>query len=318
MSIAVCLLLYSTVVLVFGPRCLPLLTRAGHTPHLAITAWLAAIASVLATWLAATVLIVIDVARQWDSPALVLAACITSLHAVAAGDAGIAAQAALLALATAISAAAAALGVRLARTLIGLRGTAHEHARAVHIVGRHTGAAGDVMVLQAQEPAAYCVAGRPSAIVLTTAALAALDDQQIAAVLAHERAHLAGHHPQLVTALRALATVLPRVRLMTDGHTEVSGLLEMCADDAAVRQHGRSALLEGLMNLAGAASTPAWALGAAHVAVLNRAERLVASPPTLVARARAATALAITLTLIAAGPLITAALAASGALLCSP
>ena len=46
------------------------------------------------------------------------------------------------------------------------------------------------------EPAAYCVSGRPPAIVVTTAALGALDDRQLDAVVAHERAHLAGHHPQ--------------------------------------------------------------------------------------------------------------------------
>ncbi len=315
MSIAVCLLLYSAAVLVFGPPVLTRLTRSAHAPHLAIAAWLAAIASVLATWLAAAVLMVIDVARHWDSPAAVLAACITRLHAVAIGDAGIASQSGLLALAAAASAAAAALVVRLARAAVRLRGTAHEHARAVHIVGHRT-ADQDVMVLDAQEPAAYCVAGRPPAIVLTTAALAALNDEQIAAVLAHERAHLAGHHPQLVSALRAVATVLPRVWLMTDGAAEVSRLLEMCADDAAARQHGRSALLAGLMGLAGAA--PAVALGAADVAVLSRAERLVSAPPARAARARAAAALAISVTVIAAGPVLTAVLAASGALLCSP
>ena len=317
MSIAVCLLLYSAAVLVFGPPVLTRLTRSGHAPHLAIAAWLAAIASVLSTWLVAAVLVVVDVARHWDSPAAVLAACITRLHAVAVGDVGIAPQSGLLALAAAASAATATLVVRLARAVVRLRGTAHEHARAVHIVGCRT-ADENVMVLEAHEPAAYCVAGRPPAIVVTTAALAVLDDEQIAAVLAHEGAHLAGHHPQLVSALRALVTVLPRVRLMTVGAAEVSRLLEMCADDVAVRQHGRSALLSGLMGLAGAASAPAAALGAANVAVLSRAERLVASPPALAVRARARTALAISLTVIVAGPMITAVLAASGALLCSP
>lgn len=316
MSIAVCLLLYSTVVLVFGPRLLPLLTRTGHAPHLAITVWLAAITSVLATWLVATVLMVIDVARHWDSPIVVLTACITRLHEVAAGGAGIAAQSALLALAGTASAAAATLGVRLTRTVVGLRATAHEHARAVHMVGHRTD--DDVVILDVHEPAAYCVAGSPPAIVLTTGALAALDGEQAAAVLAHERAHLAGRHPQLISALRALATVMPQARLMTDGHTEVSRLLEMCADDAAVRQHGRSALISGLLGLAGAATAPAPALGAANVAVLSRAERLVACPPPFAARARAWTALAISITVIAAGPIMTTVLAASGALLCSP
>ncbi|MCV7084207.1 M48 family metalloprotease, partial [Mycolicibacter hiberniae] len=102
--------------------------------------------------------------------------------------------------------------VRLARALVGLRKRAHEHARAVRIVGRASGD-DDVLVVDGATPGAYCVAGRPAAIVLTTGALGALDDRQLAAVLAHERAHLAGHHLQLVCALRAAAAVLPRVRL---------------------------------------------------------------------------------------------------------
>ncbi|GAB5904090.1 peptidase M48 [Mycobacteroides chelonae] len=314
MSIAVCLLLYSVAVLIFGPRLLRRLTRTGYAPRLAITAWLAAIVSVLGTWISAAALIVIDVVRHWNSPAVVLAACAARLHAMLIGQAGAAAQVGLLALSAAGSIAAAALGVRLARTLIRLRDTAHEHAYAVHMVGRRT-AEGDVMVLEAPEAAAYCVAGRPSAIVLTTGALAILDDAQVAAILAHERAHLAGHHPQLVSVLRALADVFPRVRLMTDGSAQISRLLEMCADDSAARHHGRGVLLSGLMDLAG--TVPAAAVGAANVAVLDRAERLL-TPPEPPARAWARIALTMCVAAISAGPLVTIALATSGALLCSP
>lgn len=80
----------------------------------------------------------------------------------------------------------------------------------------------------------------------------------------------------MVTALRGLGVVFPRLTLMTAGAAEVSRLLEMCADDAAVRRYGHRALLTGLMALAGAA--PAGALGAADVAVLSRAERLALPP----------------------------------------
>lgn len=98
MSIAVCLLLYSVAVLIFGPRLLRRLTRTGYAPRLAITAWLAAIVSVLGTWISAAALIVIDVVRHWNSPAVVLAACAARLHAMLIGQAGAAAQVGLLAL----------------------------------------------------------------------------------------------------------------------------------------------------------------------------------------------------------------------------
>jgi Zn-dependent protease with chaperone function len=157
------------------------------------------------------------------------------------------------------------------------------------------------------------VSGKPAVIVVTTAALAALDDGQLRAVLAHERAHLAGHHPHVVAVVRGLATVFPNLTLMTEGAKQVSRLLEMCADDAAARRHGRRALLSGLVALSGTA--PAAALGAADVAVVARAERL-STPWTYLARARTRAALTSTVTLMAAGPLITVALAASGVLMC--
>jgi Zn-dependent protease with chaperone function len=44
----------------------------------------------------------------------------------------------------------------------------------------------------------YCVPGRLPTIVVTTGALAVLEPEQLAAVLAHERAHLAGRHHLLL------------------------------------------------------------------------------------------------------------------------
>ena len=64
---------------------------------------------------------------------------------------------------------------------------------------------------------------------------------------------------------------------MTDGARQVSRLLEMSADDAAVEKYGSGAILGGLLALAGAARSAFGALGAADVAVLARAERIVAA-----------------------------------------
>jgi Zn-dependent protease with chaperone function len=309
-SIAACLLLYSVAVIVVGPPLLQRLTRDGHTPRFGVAVWLSAIGSVLITWLAVAVLVVFDVVRHWNYPAVIALSCVARLRGVMTGQAGIGSQITLLAIAATATAAAAVFGTRLGRTVIRLRARAHEHARAVRIVGRHTYER-DVVVVDAGKPAAYCVSGRPPAIVVTSGALATLDENQLGAVLAHERAHLTGHHTHLTAALRSLAVVFPRVPLMTQGAAEVSRLLEMCADDAAARQHGRQALLSGLITLAGAAPAPA--LGAATVAVLARAERLILPPAN---RSRARAALTAVLAIIAAGPLITVALAASGALMC--
>jgi len=308
---AVGLLVYSLVVVVAGPPLLRRLTRSGHVPRLDVVAWLTAIASVLITWIAAAVAAVLDVLGHWNHGHFV-AACLAKLFGVAAGDAGMVPRAALITIAVAAAVVAAATVIRLTRTLMRIRKRAQRHAQAVRIVGRRTDEH-DVVILDAPEPAAYCVSGRPPAIVVTTAAVGALDERQLHAVVAHERAHLSGHHAHIVATLRSLAAALPRITLITEGADQVSQLLEMCADDVAARRHGRGALLSGLLALSGV--TPAGALGAADVAVVARAQRL-AAPDAQPALARSRAALTGIVTVMATGPLVAAALAASGALRC--
>ena len=312
MSIAACLLAYSVAVIALGPGLLARLTDRGDAPRLGVTVWLTAIASVVLTWVTAAVLVLVDAAGAWDRRMISFASCLAWLGGVPAGHTGVSSQTLLWALAAGVGVAATRTSARLARISLRLRARAHEHGQAVRLVGHRTSEQ-DVVVVPAAQPAAYCVSGRPPTIVVTTGALDALDDRQLRAVLAHERAHLAGHHPHIVAALRSLATVFPRVALITDGAAQVTRLLEMCADDTAARRHGRRALLSGLVMLAGAA--PAQALAAADRAVLTRAERL-AEPPGDHARARARAALTSALTIITAGSLVTAALAVTGALMC--
>jgi Zn-dependent protease with chaperone function len=309
-TVAACLLLYSLVVTVAGPPLLRRLTHSGHAPRLGVTAWLTAIASVLISWVAAAASLVAELVGHWEHTHFFVASCLARVLGVANGEAGLIPRIILLSIAIAATAGGGVLGVRLTRVLTRLRSRSHGHAEAVHLVGRHT-AEHDVVVIDAARPAAYCVPGRPPAIVVTTAALVSLDDRELGAVVAHERAHLAGRHPLTVAALRSLASVFPRIPLITEGAAQVSRLLEMCADDVAARRYGSHALLSGILALSG--TTPAPALGAADVAVLARAERLTA-PHAHLARSRAA--LTSTVTMMAVGPLITAAVAASGALMC--
>jgi len=314
-SIAICLLLYSLAVLVAGPPLLRALTRYGHAPRFGVAAWLTAIGTVVLTWLVATGIVIIEVAGHWNYPRILAASCLVRLRGVltvVSDSAGLAPQVTLGAIVAAAALMAILTSGRLARTISEMRVRAHDHAEAVRLVGHRTGDP-DVVIVEATEPAAYCVSGRPSAIVVTSAAVAALDDRELAAVLAHERAHLTGHHSLAVTTVRGLAAVFPKLTLMREGASEVSRLLEMCADDASARRHGSAPLLSGLITLCRAA--PAGALAAADVAVLARAERL-AVPPADPAIVRARAALTSVIAVMIAGPVMTATLAASGALLC--
>ncbi|HYO03283.1 MAG TPA: M56 family metallopeptidase, partial [Mycobacterium sp.] len=170
-------------------------------------------------------------------------------------------------------------GRRSGRTLRKLRSRSHQHAMAARVIGSPTRWR-DVVVVEAERPAAYCVAGRPRAIVVTSAALASLQDDELAAVLAHEQAHLNGRHHQLLMLLRAVAAGLPRLPLLAAGPEAVARLLEMSADDTAARRCGPDPLLCGLMTLVGRPTVPAGALGAASTAVLDRATRLAAPAPS--------------------------------------
>ncbi|OBI98738.1 M56 family metallopeptidase [Mycobacterium asiaticum] len=311
MNIAVCLLLYSLTILVAGPSILRMLTRHGHAPRFGVAAWLVAIGTVLLSWLAAAGIFLVKLASNWSYPRVLVESCVALFFVMVNDSAGVA-LITLGLIAAALALLAAVTGVRLARTVARMRARAHAHAAAVRLVGHHKGNA--YVMVEAAEPAAYCVSGRPPAIVVTSAALAALDDHELAAVLAHERAHLNGHHSVVVTTLRGLAAVFPKLTLMREGASEVSRLLEMCADDASARQHGPAVLLSGLITMCRAA--PAGALAAADVAVLARAERL-ATPPGDPAVARARAALISLIAVMVAAPIMTAALAALGVLMCA-
>lgn len=317
MSVATCLVLYSFVVAVLGPPLLVRLTHSGVAPRLGVTAWIAALASVTLSWAGAAVFVGVELARLGTRPGReLLDSCFASLREIATGRAGVVLQTGLLMLSAAAILVLCLVIGRVCRRLLSMRSHTHGHARMTRIVGRRV-AGIDAIVLDAPRRAAYCVAGRPNAIVVTSAALDALDRRQLDAVLAHERAHLGGRHLQLLALIRSLAASLPRMTLFTTAETEVARLLEMCADDSAARTHGSRTVLTGLLALSGAGPLPTGALGATSIAVLDRAQRLAApSPPTDRARVRAL--LTATTTLVTAGPLITALLAVSGVMLCGP
>lgn len=302
---AVCLLWYSLAMLVAGPPLLRELTRHGHAPRFGVAAWLTAIATVLLTWLAAAAMILAAVASHWIHPRAFVESCLVRLRGVVTVSIALGATTAVVVLLAAVA------SVRLARTVSRMRARAYAHAEAVRLVGHRNGDA--YVVVDAAEPAAYCVSGRPPAIVVTSAAVAALDEDELAAVLAHERAHLNGRHSLVVTPLRGLAAVFPRLTLMREGAGQVSRLLEMCADDASARRHGPGILLSGLITMCRA--TPARALAAADVAVLERADRL-AMPPGDPAIVRARAALISVIAVMVVAPVMTAALAASGVMMC--
>jgi len=311
MKVALCLLIYNLGVLTIGPMVLTRLTARTPAPRFGIAVWLTATISVLVCWPTAVTVLVVEVAGHTTGDDLITS-CLRRLVAVLAGHSGVPALVIGWVVTTTLVAWGVATTARFGVVVYRSRRRARDHARTARIIGYRAGA--DLVVLPAAEPAAYCVDGRPSTIVVTTAAIDALDSAQLAAVMAHERAHLHGRHNTLTTLLRGLATVVPRVRLFRCAAEQVSMLLELCADDTAARRYGREPLLGGLLALSGV--TPRAGLAAAAVGVLDRIARLHAAPdPAMALRSRAV--LGSTAVAIAAGPVVIAMLTLSGILLCT-
>jgi Zn-dependent protease with chaperone function len=185
------------------------------------------------------------------------------------------------------------------------------HAQTARLAGHREPALGAVVVEHPQ-PAAYCVAGRCPTVIVTTAAMAALDSGQLDAVLAHERAHLAGRHHALKAAARVGRQVLPFLPLLRDAQAQVTRLAELQADDAAIRAADPRALATALVVLATPAHpAPAPALAAAATDALQRIHRLLGPAEPLgrlrrhLLRATAAT-LALAPVLVALTPAVAA------------
>jgi beta-lactamase regulating signal transducer with metallopeptidase domain len=183
------------------------------------------------------------------------------------------------------------------------------HAQTARLVGQPEPTLGAVLVEHAQ-PAAYCVAGRQPTVILTTGAVQALDPAQLDAVLAHERAHLAGRHHRLLALARIGREVLPFLPLMRDAEEQVARLVELHADDAASRGRDPRLLATALVILA-AATSPASTLAAGTTDSVQRIHRLL-GPGEPLGRARrqllgaAAAALALTPVLLALTPAVVA------------
>jgi hypothetical protein len=199
-----------------------------------------------------------------------------------------AARAAVLASAIGLAAAAAvvvALGHRAAVR------TRCRHLDALALVARNDPAAGDALVLDHPGGAAYCVPGT-SVIVVSAGVLRALGPGELAAVTAHERAHLRARHDVALLPFVVLRRAFPWSGLAARTHDSVALLVEMCADDAAVRSHGRSRVRAALLRVATIdAVTPPGMLGAGS-GVAIRVGRLSAPSRPLPAVVSAAVVMA--------------------------
>jgi Zn-dependent protease with chaperone function len=158
----------------------------------------------------------------------------------------------------------------------------------------------ELVVLPDAVPVAYALPGRPAHVIVSTGMLSALGPREQRALLAHERAHLAGRHHLITTAARIAAMVNPLLRPL---HTAVEYAVERQADEAAAREIGdRSATARAIAKAALAArhapAAPAPLLGVTTGPVPRRIMALMSPASGGAGRVRGLAALAAVGTLV--------------------
>ncbi len=300
--VSVALLAFAVVVGVFGARLLRVARWTSNAPLLAIVTYLAAVWAVIVAVALAGLTLALHTSALGGGLSRLIGACVVRLRAEYGTPGGATVAAAGIIVAGAVFARttlAAVLHTRVAARQALL------HAESARLVGRSQPELGAV-VLDHEQPAAYCVAGRRPTVIVTSAAVEALSPDQLSAVMAHERAHLTYRHHLLTALARIGRQVLPFLPLMRQAEAEIERLVELHADDVAAAAHDRRRLAVALVTLATAAS-PAATLAAGATEVVARVQRLQ-RPVESLGRTRrrllglGAAALAVTPVLLALTP----------------
>ncbi|MGE2817860.1 M48 family metalloprotease [Mycobacterium heidelbergense] len=180
------------------------------------------------------------------------------------------------------------VGVRLmismARVAIANRRRRAHHRMVVDLVGvGHDAAlaqtcawARDLRVLDVPQPLAYCLPGVRSRVVVSEGTLNTLAEAEVAAILTHERAHLRARHDLVLEAFTAVHAAFPRLVRSANALRAVQLLVELLADDAAVRATGRTPLARALVACASGLA-PSGALAASGPSTVLRVRRLSGS-----------------------------------------
>lgn len=171
---------------------------------------------------------------------------------------------------------AAAVGVGLVRECwrrqVESRHTARQvlaQAAARRVLGHQ------VLVVPDARAFALSFPARDGGIVLSDGALARLAREELAAVLAHEQAHLSQHHHLITALVSSLARQLRWVPLVVAAHEALPHYLEIAADNRARERVGTTALVSALVRLGERPARAGDPVGALHIAGPERIQHLV-------------------------------------------
>lgn len=163
--------------------------------------------------------------------------------------------------------------VTLVRTLRRRR----KHRAMVELLASRTARVPGARLLDHPSPVAYCLPGGRGSMVLSAGLLDLLGPDELAAVVAHERAHLRGRHDLVLLPFAAwrAALPLPTARM---AHESVILLVEMLADDSARRAQPSTVVAAAIAAVV-AAPVPEGGIGAGQAATLRVRRLLEPSRP---------------------------------------
>lgn len=124
----------------------------------------------------------------------------------------------------------------LAATVLSVARSRSRHRALLDLLTSPDPARPSTVILDAPTPLAYCLPqGFGSITVLSRGLLDRLSPDELAAVIAHERAHLTQRHDIVLIAFRAWHSALPWFPIAARASEEVAVLVELLADDTARR-----------------------------------------------------------------------------------
>jgi len=165
----------------------------------------------------------------------------------------------------------ARLVIAVLQVAIATRRRRAHHRMLVDLLG--AAGTGHLRIIDVSEPLAYCLPGVRSRVVVSKGALNTLSDKEITAILRHERAHLRARHDLVLEMFTAVHAAFPRFVRSARALDAVRLLVEMLADDAAVRVAGPAPLARALVACA-TGPTPSGALAAGGPSTVVRVRRL--------------------------------------------
>ncbi|MBB6173881.1 hypothetical protein HNR23_003941 [Nocardiopsis mwathae] len=171
--------------------------------------------------------------------------------------------------------------------------TRRRHHDLLGLVARDDPEVPGARIVDHPAAAAYCLPGvLRSQVVISAGALRVLGRDELAAVIAHEHAHLRQRHDLVLLPFSSLKRAFPHVKLVETYYSSVALLIEMCADDQAGRERSPKQLAMALVRFgtSGSGQVPAGALAAVadQPEVVARVSRLLNPVGELSRRATAA------------------------------